>query len=127
MLMLILGIIFVLGFFIDWIEITVITLPLFIPVLSALDFASHVGNGPTTMLWMATITALILQTSFITPPFGFALFFLRGAAPDGVSLVQIYRGILPILMIQLCVIALMLMFPELIIWLPEQIYGTIRG
>jgi TRAP-type mannitol/chloroaromatic compound transport system permease large subunit len=127
MLMLILGIIFVLGFFIDWIEITVITLPLFIPVLSALDFASHVGNGPTTMLWMATITALILQTSFITPPFGFALFFLRGAAPDGVSLVQIYRGILPILMIQLCVIALMLMFPELIMWLPEQIYGTIRG
>lgn len=127
MLMLILGIIFVLGFFIDWIEITVITLPLFIPVLSALDFASHVGNGPTTMLWMATVTALILQTSFITPPFGFALFFLRGAAPDGVSLAQIYRGILPILLIQLCVIALVLMVPDLIMWLPEKIYGAIRG
>ena len=127
MLMLILGIIFVLGFFIDWIEITVITLPLFIPVLSALDFASHVGNGPTTMLWMATVTALILQTSFITPPFGFALFFLRGAAPDGVSLAQIYRGILPILVIQLCVIALVLMIPDLTMWLPEKIYGTIRG
>lgn len=127
MLMLILGIIFVLGFFIDWIEITVITLPLFIPVLALLDFASHVGNGPTTMLWMATVTALILQTSFITPPFGFALFFLRGAAPDGVSLGQIYRGIAPILMIQLCVIALVLAFPDIIMWLPEKIYGTIRG
>ncbi len=127
MLLLILGIVFVLGFFIDWIEITVITLPLFIPVLSALDFTAHVGNGPTTMLWMATITALILQTSFVTPPFGFALFFLRGAAPPGVTLGHIYRGILPILVIQLAVIALVIAFPGLIMWLPEQVYGAIRG
>lgn len=126
MLLLIVAIIFVLGFFIDWIEITVITLPVMYPVLVQLDFAGHLATGQTTMLWIAAITALVLQTSFITPPFGFALFFLKGSAPPGVTLLQIYRGIAPILVIQLAVIALIFAFPPLVTWLPEQIYGLLR-
>ncbi len=123
-LMLILSIIFVLGFFIDWIEITVVTLPIFVPVLSGLDFAAHVDSAPTTMLWMAAVVALVLQTSFLTPPFGFALFFLKGSAPPSVRLSDIYVGIVPILVLQLLVITLVLTFPVLSSWLPELVYGN---
>ncbi len=126
LLLLIVGIIFVLGFFIDWIEITVITLPLMMPTLGALEFTDHVVTGKTTLLWIAATVALVLQTSFITPPFGFALFFLKGSAPPGISLSDIYRGVWPILLIQLLVIGVVLLFPELVLWLPEKIYGTIR-
>jgi tripartite ATP-independent transporter DctM subunit len=125
-LLLITFIVFVLGFFIDWIEITVITLPLFYPVLAALDFSGHAPAGTTTLLWMAAVMALTLQTSFLTPPFGFALFFLKGAAPPGVSLGDIYRGIAPIVAIQIAVIALALAWPPLVLWLPELTYGALR-
>ena len=123
-LLLITGIVFVLGFFIDWIEITVITLPLFVPVLQALTFPGHI-DPPTMMLWIAAVTALVLQTSFLTPPFGFALFFLKGSAPPEVSLGQIYRGILPIVAIQVVMIGIVLAEPRLVTWLPELVYGKI--
>ncbi len=125
-LLLIVFIVFVLGFFIDWIEITIITLPLFYPLLLELDFAGHLASGKTTMLWIAAVMALVLQTSFLTPPFGFALFFLKGSAPPEVSLAHIYRGIVPIVLIQLAVIALILFAPDLVLWLPELAYGAIR-
>lgn len=124
MLLLFMGIVFVLGFFIDWIEITVITLPLFIPVLQGLDFTAHAGGGPLPMVWIAAITALILQTSFLTPPFGFALFFLKGSAPPSVTLAHIYRGIVPIVTIQIAVIAAILLFPKIVTWLPKLVYGS---
>lgn len=126
MLLLIVGIVFVLGFFIDWIEITIITLPLFYPVLTQLDFSSHIAGDRTALLWMAGTIALVLQTSFLTPPFGFALFFLKGSAPPGVTLGMIYRGIVPIVAIQVIMIAAVLIEPRLITWLPELIYGEIR-
>jgi len=66
------------------------------------------------------------HTSFITPPFGFALFFLKGSAPPDISLSDIYRGVWPILFIQLLVIAMVFIVPDLVLWLPEKIYGTIR-
>ena len=125
-LILIVGIVFVLGFFIDWIEITIITPPLFFPVLAGLDFTAHAGPDKASMLWIAAIMALVLQTSFLTPPFGFALFFLKGSSPPEVTLGHIYRGIVPIVAIQLGVIALALAMPVLITWLPEQIYGIPR-
>ena len=78
------------------------------------------------MLWIAAVMALVLQTSFLTPPFGFALFFLKGSAPPEVSLAHIYRGIVPIVLIQLAVIALILFAPDLVLWLPELAYGAIR-
>jgi len=122
-LLLIVGIIFILGFFIDWIEIAVITLPLFVPVLETLDFGAHGGDAAAVMLWMATLVALTLQTSFLTPPFGFALFFLKGAVPPGVSLLDIYRGIVPIVIAQLLGIGLLLAWPEIATWLPARTFG----
>ncbi len=121
-LVLIVAIIFVLGFFIDWIEITVITLPLFAPVLAGLDFAGHAGEGKVAMLWMATLVALTLQTSFLTPPFGFALFFLKGAAPPGIRLADIYRGIVPIVAAQIVGIGLLFALPAIATWLPSQVF-----
>ena len=120
MLLTMLAIIFVLGFFIDWIEIALITLPIFEPVLKALDFSAYVGSPELASLWIAVLIALNLQTSFLTPPFGFALFFLKGAAPPSVALRDIYRGIAPIVAIQLLGIALVLALPGLATWLPIQ-------
>ncbi|MBT6140002.1 MAG: TRAP transporter large permease subunit, partial [Rhodospirillaceae bacterium] len=122
-LIFVLGVIFVLGFFIDWIEITVITLPLFVPLLATLDFSGHVGDPATTKIWMATLVALTLQTSFLTPPFGFALFFLKGAAPPEIQLIQIYRGAVPVIVAQVAGIMLLMAAPILAIWLPGLIFG----
>jgi TRAP-type mannitol/chloroaromatic compound transport system permease large subunit len=118
MLLTMLAMIFVLGFFIDWIEITLITLPIFEPVLKALDFSACAGSPELAALRIAALIALNLQTSFLTPPFGFALFFLQGAAPPGVELRDIYRGIVPIVAIQLLCIVLVLALPGLATWLP---------
>ena len=99
-----------------------ITLPLVVPVLDGLDFSVHVGEGKVAMRWMATLVALTLQTSFLTPPFGFALFFLKGAAPPGVTLADIYRGIVPIVLAQLVGIALLALLPALATWLPGRVF-----
>lgn len=122
-LLIIIGIIFILGFFIDWIEITIITLPLFLPVLSELDFAIHAGENVGKALWIATLIALTLQTSFLTPPFGFALFFLKGAAPPEVRITDIYLGVIPVVGAQLIVITLVMIFPKIAQWLPNQVFG----
>jgi tripartite ATP-independent transporter DctM subunit len=119
MLLLVLGIIFVLGFFIDWIEITVITLPILMPVLAGLEFAGHLPDTETRGIWIAALLALTLQTSFLTPPFGFALFFLKGAAPPEVRLGDIYRGVVPVIAVQVIGIALVLSWPVLATWLPS--------
>ncbi len=120
-LMFILGVIFVLGFFIDWIEIVLITLPIFYPVISDFDFSAHVGDPLLTRVWIAVAIAIVLQTSFLTPPFGFALFFLRGSAPPEVQMVDIYRGAAPLVGIQIAVLAAVLMFPVLAIELPSML------
>jgi TRAP-type mannitol/chloroaromatic compound transport system permease large subunit len=112
-LLFVLAVVFILGFFIDWLEIVVISLPLFMPVLVDLDFSQHVGSPLMVSVWLATLFALVLQTSFVTPPFGFALFFLRGSAPPGVSMADIYRGAIPIVGLQIIVLALVLVFPSL--------------
>ncbi len=122
MLLTIIGIIFILGFFIDWIEITIITLPLFLPVLAELDFTGHVADGTAKGLWIATLIALTLQTSFLTPPFGFALFFLKGAAPPEVKITDIYRGIIPVVGAQVFVIGLVMALPLLANKLPSLVF-----
>lgn len=122
MLLVILGIIFILGFFIDWIEITVITLPIFLPVLEVLDLAEHVGNPALVMVWIGVLIGLVLQTSFMTPPFGFALFFVKGAAPPEVTLMDVYRGVVPLVGIQLGTLLLVLLLPFLATWLPILVF-----
>jgi tripartite ATP-independent transporter DctM subunit len=112
-LLFILGVIFLLGFFIDWLEIVLITLPVFVPVIVKLDFAAHVGDPLLVNVWIGVAVALVLQTSFLTPPFGFALFFLRGSAPPDVKMSDIYRGVAPIVVIQIAVLCIVLAYPWL--------------
>ena len=105
-------IIFVLGFFIEWIEISYIAVPLFLPVFIAAN---------VDMVWLATLICVNLQTSFLTPPFGWALFFLRGVAPPEITTGDIYRGIVPFVGMQVLALVLCFFFPELALWLPRTI------
>jgi TRAP-type mannitol/chloroaromatic compound transport system permease large subunit len=105
-------IIFVLGFFIEWIEISYIAVPLFLPVLL---------RAEVDLVWIATLICVNLQTSFLTPPFGWALFFLRSVAPAEISTGQIYRGVIPFILMQGLALVLVYAFPGLATWLPRAI------
>ncbi len=105
-------IIFILGFFIEWIEISYIAVPLFLPVFVAAN---------VDMVWLATLICVNLQTSFLTPPFGWALFFLRGVAPPEITTGDIYRGIIPFVGMQILALVLVFAFPGLATWLPKAI------
>ena len=118
LLFLLLGLVFVLGFFFDWIEITLIVLPVFAPIIAQLDFGVHVSRFDV-VYWFAILIAINLQTSFLTPPFGFALFYLKAVAPPEVKIQQIYRGIIPFVILQLLGLTLVILFPEIALWLPR--------
>jgi tripartite ATP-independent transporter DctM subunit len=118
LLMLLMSIIFVLGFFFDWLEITLIILPIFAPIVSAFDLGSHVPKA-SLLLWFAVLVAINLQTSYLTPPFGPALFYLRGAGARHLTLGAIYRGIIPFTLLQLLGLALCIAFPQIVLWLPQ--------
>ena len=123
MLSMVLAVIFLLGFIIDWIEIALITLPIFYPILESLDFGDRFASSEQTFAWIAVMIAINLQTSFLTPPFGFALFFLKGAAPPEVDMATIYRGIVPFVLIQVAVLGLVMAFPALALWLPGAVFA----
>ncbi len=106
---------FVLGFVLDFIEITFVVVPIVGPVLLAM------GLDP---VWLGVMMAINLQTSFLTPPFGFSLFYLRGVAPASVRTSQIYRGVMPFVAIQLVAMALIAYWPQLATWLPARVYGN---
>lgn len=125
--------VFILGFFFDWLEITLIILPVFAPVIRAMApaFAPHLGlelpeNIAQTrfveaqvIYWFAILVAINLQTSFLTPPFGFALFYMKGVAPPEVKMQEIYRGIIPFVILQLIGLGIVVGFPEITLWLPS--------
>ena len=115
----IMAVIFVLGFFFDWVEITLIVLPVFAPIVAGLDFGEHVPR-PDLLYWFAILVAVNLQNSFLTPPFGMALFFLKGTAPPEVAIQDIYKGIMPFVLVQLLGLGLVMAFPALALWLPHQ-------
>jgi tripartite ATP-independent transporter DctM subunit len=106
---------FLLGFVLDFIEITFVVVPIVGPVLLAM------GLDP---VWLGIMIAINLQTSFLTPPFGFALFYLRGVAPDSVPTMAIYRGVVPFVIIQLIALVILAIWPGLVNWLPSIIYGN---
>jgi len=112
--------VFILGFFFDWVEITLIVLPIFMPIIQTLDFGNHL---PTTdvVYWFAILVAVNLQTSFLTPPFGFALFYLKSVAPSSVRIQQIYKGIIPFVVLQLIGLVMIMMYPAIALWLPAQL------
>jgi tripartite ATP-independent transporter DctM subunit len=111
----VMAVMFVLGFVLDFIEITFVVVPIVGPVLLAL------GLDP---VWLGVMIAINLQTSFLTPPFGFALFYLRGVAPPSVTTGAIYRGVFPFVLIQVGTLVILALFPGLVTWLPGLIYGT---
>ena len=121
LLFLIMAIVFVLGFFLDWIEITLIVLPIFAPLVAGLDFGDHVAKADITY-WFIILMAVNLQTSFLTPPFGFALFYLKGIAPKEIKIQQIYIGIIPFVLLQVVGVVLVLVYPDLALKLMHGIY-----
>jgi TRAP-type mannitol/chloroaromatic compound transport system permease large subunit len=104
----------ILGCFIDWIGIVMITFPIFLPVAQALGFDT---------LWFVAMLAINLQMSFLTPPFGYALFYLAGLGLDGVKLNHIYRGVVPFLILQAIGVIICTIFPEVVVWLPNIMLG----
>ena len=113
-LLVVMLVIFLLGFILDFIEITFVVVPIVGPILLAMGFDP---------IWLGIMIAVNLQTSFLTPPFGFALFYLRGVAPAEISTSTIYRGVAPFILIQLFLLLLMTRWPTIVTWLPEQIYN----
>lgn len=113
-MIMVMSVMFVLGFFLDFIEIIFVVVPLVAPALLAM------GVSP---VWLGVMMAVNLQTSFLTPPFGFALFYLRGVAPPSVTTLQIYRGVIPFIFIQIAMLAILACFPQLATWLPDQLYN----
>jgi TRAP-type mannitol/chloroaromatic compound transport system permease large subunit len=105
-------IVFFLGFFIDFFEICFIVIPLFVPVAQTLGI---------DLVWFGIILGTNLQTSFLTPPFGFALFYLRGVAPPEVTTGHIYRGVIPFILIQALVLVIVIVFPDISLYLPSLI------
>ncbi|AVX06068.1 sialic acid TRAP transporter permease protein SiaT (plasmid) [Maritalea myrionectae] len=116
------ALVFVLGFFFDWIEITLIVLPVFAPIISGLDFGTHLPQADV-VYWFAILMAINLQTSFLTPPFGFALFYLKAVAPKEIRIQQIYKGIVPFVLLQLLGLILVIAFPQIAMWLPNVLLG----
>ncbi len=110
----VMGVMFLLGFVLDFIEIIFVVVPIVGPILMAM------GIDP---IWLGVMMAVNLQTSFLTPPFGFSLFYLRGVCPESVPTSAIYRGVIPFILIQLLLLVVLAIWPELINWLPERIYG----
>lgn len=104
-----LTLIFILGFFIDFFEIVFIVVPIFLPAAIFLDI---------NLVWYGILIALVIQTSFLTPPFGFALFYLRGVTPPIVKTIQMYRGVVPFIIIQVVAVVVIYLFPGLVLWLP---------
>lgn len=117
--------VFLLGFFLDWVEITLIILPLVAPVVSKLGISIQgygVVDNPT-LVWFVLLIAITLQTSFLTPPVGFALFYLKGVAPPQVTLADIYKGVIPFVIMQLIGMLIVAIWPALVLWLPATVYG----
>lgn len=110
--LLVMVVIFILGFILDFIEITFVVVPIVGPVLLAM------GVDP---IWLGIMIAVNLQTSFLTPPFGFALFYLRGVAPPSIRTSDIYRGVIPFIILQLCLLVIMSIWPGLVTWLPDKL------
>ncbi|MCG6910815.1 MAG: TRAP transporter large permease subunit [Deltaproteobacteria bacterium] len=123
-ILIVLFVVFLLGFFLDWIEITLIILPLLAPVVSKLPLGIDGGGvlDNAALVWFAILVAMTLQTSFLTPPMGPAIFFIQGVNQD-IDLLKIYRGVIPFVIFQLIAIVLLFLFPKLSIWLPIVVYG----
>ncbi len=118
-MLLVMGVMFIMGFFLDFLEIIFIVVPIVAPILLTMEVAPGVTMSP---VWLGVMMGINLQTSFLTPPFGFALFYLRGVAPKAVKTTHIYAGVAPFVAIQVLALVLLWFWPEIATWLPSVIY-----
>lgn len=114
-LLIMMGIVFLMGMFIDWAAILLVTVPIFMPIAMELDF---------NPLWFSILLCVNLQTSFLTPPFGYALFYFKGVAPEGYTMGHIYRGILPFVLLQILGLLILAACPPIVTWLPTIFFGA---
>lgn len=114
-LLIMMAIVFIMGMFIDWAAILLVTVPIFMPIAMELEFDP---------LWFSILLCVNLQTSFLTPPFGYALFYFKGVAPDGYTMGHIYKGILPFVALQILGLVILAVFPSIITWLPGIFFGN---
>jgi len=114
-LLIMMAIVFLMGMFIDWAAILLVTVPIFMPIAMELDF---------NPLWFSLLMCVNLQTSFLTPPFGYALFYFKGVAPEGYTMMHIYRGIMPFVLLQLVGLMLIALFPAIVTWLPAIFFSS---
>ncbi len=119
MLAFVMVLIFLLGFPFEWIEICLIVLPIFGPILAKFDFSDHLGTNAAFMTWFGTLVAVNLQTAFMTPPFGATLFYMKGTAPPGVTMSDVYRAMYPFVLLQVIGLMLCIYFPSISLWLPR--------
>lgn len=121
MLIFVMVLIFLLGFPFEWLEICLIVLPIFAPILAKYDFSDHIGPGDSThfMAWFATLVAVNLQTAFMTPPFGATLFYMKGTAPPGVTMSDVYKGMYPFVILQVVGLIMCIYWPGISLWLPR--------
>lgn len=126
-LILMMVILVVLGMFLDWVGILLLAVPIFVPLMKTMSFDGVFGLpgvAPEELaLWFGVVYMVNMQMSFISPPFGYALFYLKSVAPPGVTMGQIYRSSIPFLFLQALGLAICIIFPEVVLWLPRQVYG----
>ena len=114
-LIIMMGIVFLMGMFIDWAAILLVTVPIFMPIAMELDF---------NPLWFSILMCVNLQTSFLTPPFGYALFYFKGVAPEDYTMMHIYKGIMPFVLLQMLALLILSVFPSVTTWLPALFFGA---
>lgn len=119
MLTFVMVLIFLLGFPFEWLEICLIVLPIFGPILMKYDFSDHLGSNAGLMTWFGTLVAVNLQTAFMTPPFGATLFYMKGTAPPGVTMTDVYRAMYPFVALQVVGLLLCIYYPGISLWLPR--------
>ena len=119
MLTFVMVLIFLLGFPFEWIEICLIVLPVFGPILAKFDFSDHIGNNAALMTWFGTLVAVNLQTAFMTPPFGATLFYMKGTVPRGVTMGDVFAAMYPFVALQVVGLLLCIYFPAISLWLPR--------
>jgi len=114
-LLIMMVIVFIMGMFIDWAAILMVTVPIFLPI------ALELGFNP---LWFSILLCVNLQTSFLTPPFGYALFYFKGVAPKEYTMMHIYRGVIPFVLMQIIGMFILVLFPSIVTWLPAFFFGS---
>ena len=112
--------VFIMGFFFDWIEICLIVLPIFAPIIAKVDFGTFIEGKQVILAWFTILLSVNMQTAFLTPPFGFALFYMKGTVPPSVTMIDIYKGIAPFVTVQLIALILCMIFPEIVLYLPRE-------